>query len=397
MPKKTVRDLDVNGKKVIVRVDFNVPLKDGVITNDNRIQAALPTINYLTEHGARVILLSHLGKVNHKEPEKTEGDKKKNNMAPVAARLAELVENKVYFCPVTRGEQLEKMVGELKDGEILLVQNTRYEKGEEKNDPDLGAYWASLGDLFVSDAFGSVHRAHASTVGIAQHLPSACGFLVELEVANLSKAIDNPARPMVAILGGAKVSDKIKVIENFLNIADKIIIGGAMAYTFFAAKGQKIGTSKVEEDRIELAKEFLDKANGKIILPVDNVCSTEFSDQTECKVFEGDIEDGWMGLDIGPKSIELFRNELQGAKTVVWNGPMGVFEMEKYATGTKAVCQAIAELPDCVSVIGGGDSAAAAIQMGYKDKFTHISTGGGASLEFMEGNGLPGIDAIEDK
>jgi phosphoglycerate kinase len=397
MPKQTVKDLDVKGKKVIVRVDFNVPLKDGVITNDNRIRAALPTINYLTENGAKVILLSHLGKVNHKDPEKTEGDKKKNNMAPVAARLAELVPNKVSFCPVTRGEELENMVAALNEGDILLVQNTRYEKGEEKNDPDLGAYWASLGDLFVSDAFGSVHRAHASTVGIAQHLPSACGFLVELEVANLSKAIDNPARPMVAILGGAKVSDKIKVIENFLNIADKIIIGGAMAYTFFAAEGRKVGTSRVEEDRVELAKEFLDKANGKIILPVDNVCSTEFSEETESKVFEGDIADGWMGLDIGPKTIELYKKELEGAKTVVWNGPMGVFEWEKYAVGTKAVCQAIADLPDCVSVIGGGDSAAAAISMGYADKFTHISTGGGASLEFMEGNGLPGIDAIQDK
>ncbi|MBR0137605.1 MAG: phosphoglycerate kinase [Erysipelotrichaceae bacterium] len=397
MPKQTVKDLDVKGKKVIVRVDFNVPLKDGVITNDNRIRAALPTINYLTENGAKVILLSHLGKVDHKDPEQTEKDKKKNNMAPVAARLAELVPNKVYFCPVTRGEELENMVAALNEGEILLVQNTRYEKGESKNDPDLGAYWASLGDLFVSDAFGSVHRAHASTVGIAQHLPSACGFLVQLEVENLSKAIDNPARPMVAILGGAKVSDKIKVIENFLNIADKIIIGGAMAYTFFAAQGKKVGTSRVEEDKIDLAKEFLDKANGKLILPVDNVCSTEFSDQTESKVFEGDIADGWMGLDIGPKTIELYKKELEGAKTVVWNGPMGVFEWEKYAVGTKAVCQAIADLPDCVSVIGGGDSAAAAISMGYADKFTHISTGGGASLEFMEGNGLPGIDAIQDK
>ena len=397
MPKQTVKDLDVKGKKVIVRVDFNVPLKDGVITNDNRIRAALPTINYLTENGAKVILLSHLGKVNHKDPEKTEGDKKKNNMAPVAARLAELVPNKVCFCPVTRGEELENRVAALNEGDILLVQNTRYEKGEEKNDPDLGAYWASLGDLFVSDAFGSVHRAHASTVGIAQHLPSACGFLVELEVANLSKAIDNPARPMVAILGGAKVSDKIKVIENFLNIADKIIIGGAMAYTFYAAEGRKVGTSRVEEDRVELAREFLAKANGKLILPVDNVCSTEFSEETECKVFEGDIADGWMGLDIGPKTIELYKKELEGAKTVVWNGPMGVFEWEKYAVGTKAVCQAIADLPDCVSVIGGGDSAAAAISMGYADKFTHISTGGGASLEFMEGNGLPGIDAIQDK
>ena len=397
MAKQTVKDLDVRGKRVIVRVDFNVPLKDGVITNDNRIQAALPTINYLVENGARIILMSHLGKIDHKDPEKRDAGMKKNNMAPVAVRLAELVDTKVDFCPVTRGAELEEKVAALNDGEIVLVQNTRYEKGESKNDPELAAYWASLGELFVSDAFGSVHRAHASTAGIPSILPSALGFLVQKEVENLSAAIDNPKRPMVAILGGAKVSDKIAVIENLLNIADKVIIGGGMAYTFKVAQGYTIGTSLLEADKVELAKSFLEKANGKIILPVDTVASTAFSEETESKVFEGDIEDGWMGLDIGPKSIELFKKELEGAKTVVWNGPMGVFEMPKYAVGTESVCKAISELPEAVTVIGGGDSAAAAIKLGYKEKFTHISTGGGASLEYMEGKVLPGIAIIQEK
>ena len=342
MAKKTVEDLNVRGKKVIVRVDFNVPLKDGVITNDNRIQAALPTINYLVSNGARLILMSHLGKVNHKDPEKLASDKKKNNMEPVARRLAELVDTNVYFCPVTRGEQLEEMVAALKDGEILLMQNTRYEKGESKNDAELSEYWASLGELYVSDAFGSVHRAHASTVGIPSILPSACGYLVQKEVENLSAAIDNPKRPMVALLGGAKVSDKIAVIENLLKIADKVIIGGGMAYTFLAAMGQTVGTSLLEEDKIELAKSFLEKANGKIILPVDTVIANGFPPaDTESCVVEGNIPDGYMGLDIGPKTVELFRKELEGAKTVVWNGPMGVFEDKKFAAGTKAIYETL--------------------------------------------------------
>lgn len=398
MAKRTVEDLAVQGKTVLVRVDFNVPIKDGVITNDNRIQAALPTINYLTGHGAKVVLFSHLGKVDHKDPAKTEADKKKNNMAPVAKRLQELVSAKVTFCPVTRGAELEKAVADLKDGEILLVQNTRYEPGESKNDPELGKYWASLGDLYVSDAFGSVHRAHASTVGIPTHLPSAVGFLVQKEIKNLSAAINDPKRPMVAILGGAKVSDKIGVIENLLKIADKVIVGGGMAYTFLAAQGHTVGTSLLESDKIEQAKDFLARANGKIILPVDSVVANGFPpEDTDVKVVEGDIPDGYMGLDIGPKTIEKFKQELQGAKTVVWNGPMGVFEVDRYAKGTEAVCQAISELPDAVTVIGGGDSAAAAIKLGYQDKFTHISTGGGASLEFMEGKELPGIAVIQDK
>ena len=398
MAKRTVEDLNVKGKKVIVRVDFNVPLKDGVISDDNRIQGALPTINYLTEHGAKVILMSHLGKINFKDPTKTEGDIKKNDMAPVAKRLAELVKAKVTFCPVTRGEQLEKDVLALNDGEILLMQNTRYEKGETKNDPELSKYWASLGELYVSDAFGSLHRAHASTVGIPSLLKqNAIGFLVEKELKNLSMAIDNPKRPYVAILGSAKVSDKIGVIENLLKLADKILVGGGMAYTFLVAKGQTVGTSLLEADHVEEAKGFLARANGKIVLPLDTVATTGFYDQTESKVYEGNIPDGWMGMDIGPKTIELFTKELQGAKTVVWNGPMGVFEMKKYAVGTEEICKAIANLPDAITIIGGGDSASAAKKLGYKDKFTHVSTGGGASLEFIEGKELPGVAIIGDK
>ena len=399
MAKKTVRDLDVAGKRVIVRVDFNVPLKDGVITDDNRILGALPTINYLLDNNAKVILMSHLGKVNHKDEEKTAADKAKNNMAPVAKRLQELVpDRKVTFVDVTRGKALEDAIASMNDGEVILVQNTRYEKGESKNDPGLGAYWASLGDLFVADAFGSVHRAHASTVGIAEHLPSALGFLVEKEVKFLGDAIYSPKRPFVAILGGAKVSDKINVIENLLKIADKVIVGGGMAYTFFKAQGLEIGTSLVEEDRIDVAKAILAKADGKLILPIDNVVADKFAPDADFKVAPTDaMPADMMGLDIGPETIALFKKELEGAKTVVWNGPMGVFEFDNFAKGTLEVCKAITELPDVLSVIGGGDSAAAAIQLGFRDQITHISTGGGASLEFMEGKELPGIAIIQEK
>ncbi len=399
MAKRIVTDLDVASKKVIVRVDFNVPHKGDVITDDNRIQAALPTINYLLEKGAKVILLSHLGKVNHKDPEKTEADKAKNNMAPVAVRLQELLpNNKVTFVDATRGEKLEAAVNEMKDGEVVLMQNTRYEKGESKNDPELGAYWASLGDLYVSDAFGSVHRAHASTVGIPSHLPSAVGFLIEKELKYLGQALDNPARPFVAVLGGAKVSDKIAVIENLLKIADKVIVGGGMAYTFYKAKGWNVGTSLLEEDKVEIAKEFMAKGGDKLVLPVDTVVANDFDNPTDVKTVNcNEIPDGYMGLDIGPKTVELFTSELAGAKTVFWNGPMGVFEKEEFAKGTIGVCKAIAALDDCMSVIGGGDSASAAKNLGYADKFTHISTGGGASLEYMEGKELPGIAIIEEK
>lgn len=399
MAKKTVRDLDVTGKKVIVRVDFNVPLKDGVITDDNRILGALPTINYLLENNAKVILMSHLGKVNHKDEAQTVADKAKNDMAPVAKRLQELVpEAKVTFVDVTRGKKLEDTVAEMKEGEIVLVQNTRYESGETKNDPGLGKYWASLGELFINDAFGTAHRAHASNVGIASNLPSALGFLVEKEVKFIGDAIYAPKRPLVAILGGAKVSDKINVIENLLKIADKVIVGGGMAYTFFKAQGHEVGTSLLEEDRIEVAKSVIEQAGDKLILPVDTVAADKFAPDANHKVVDVDaMPADMMGLDIGPKSIELFKKELEGAQTVVWNGPMGVFEFEAFAQGTLEVCKAITELPGALSVIGGGDSAAAAIQLGFRDQITHISTGGGASLEFMEGKELPGIAIIEER
>lgn len=398
MPKLTLRDLDVSNKKVIVRVDFNVPIKNGVITDDNRIVQALPTINYLLEKKAKLIIMSHLGKVDHKDPEKTASDKAKNNMAPVAARLGELVDAHVTFVSETRGETLEAAINALKGGEIVVVQNTRYEKGESKNDDALSDYWASLGEVFVFDAFGSSHRAHATTYGIAERLPSGLGFLVEKEVDALEKAILKPAKPFVAIVGGAKVSDKIAVIENLLNIADKVLIGGGMAYTFLKAMGLNIGSSLLEADKVDLAREFLEKSNGKIILPVDHVVADAFSVDANIKVVNNDqIEDGWMGLDIGPETVKLFAQALEGAQTVVWNGPMGVFELAPFANGTLEVCKAIAAQKGAMTVIGGGDSAAAAIQLGFKDEFSHISTGGGASLEFMEGKILPGIAVIKEK
>ncbi|OCN06178.1 phosphoglycerate kinase [Erysipelotrichaceae bacterium MTC7] len=392
MAKRTVKDLDVAGKRVICRCDFNVPRKDGVITDDNRIVQALPTIQYLIDNKAKVILMSHLGKI------KTDEDKAKNSLEVVATDLAKKLPGvNVVFCPVTRGKELEDMVANLKDGDVLLMQNTRYEAGETKNDPELSKYWASLGDLFVENAFGSVHRAHASTVGIPSILPNALGFLVEKEVDMLGKAVDNPVHPFVAIIGGAKVSDKIMVVENLLKKADKVIVGGGMAYTFLKAQGIEVGNSLVEEDKIELAKEYLAKAGDKLVLPVDSVCADKFAADANTQVIEGNIPEGWMGLDIGPKSIALFEETLKGAKTVVWNGPMGVFEMAPFAKGTLAVCTAISELPGATTVIGGGDSAAAAIQLGFADKFSHISTGGGASLEYMEGKELPGIAVISEK
>ena len=395
MSKITVKDLDVRGKHVIVRVDFNVPHKGAVITDDNRVRAALPTINYLTENGAKVLLLSHLGKV------KTEEDKAKNVMSIVADCLSKLQSAPVTFVNATRGAELEAAVAAQEDGSIVLMQNTRYEKGESKNDPELGKYWASLGDLFVEDAFGSVHRAHASTVGIPSNLPEGCsavGFLVEKELNVLGGALNDPKRPFVAILGGAKVSDKIGVIENLLKIADKVIIGGGMSYTFSAAEGGKIGDSLLEADKIELAKEFMAKGAGKLFLPVDTVEANAFDNATEIKtVKSGEVDDGFQGLDIGPASVELFKKELEGAKTVFWNGPMGVFEKPEYAKGTVAVCEAIANLEGATTIIGGGDSASAAKNLGFADKFSHISTGGGASLEFMEGKELPGVAIIPEK
>ena len=399
MSKRTVRDLDVKGKKVIVRVDFNVPHKGDTITDDNRIVAALPTIKYLLDNGAKVILLSHLGKVDHKDPEKCEADKAKNNMAPVAVRLQQyLPNNKVTFVNATRGTELEEAVASMNEGDVVLMQNTRYEKGESKNDQDLAKYWASLADLFVSDAFGSVHRAHSSTVGIAQYLPSAVGFLIEKELKFLGDAVENPVRPFVAILGGAKVSDKINVIKSLLSKADKVLIGGGMAYTFFKAKGYNVGNSLLEEDRVELAKNLMEEAGDKLLLPVDNVVADDFSNDANSKVVPSDeIPDGWEGVDVGPATVEKYAKELEKAKTVVWNGPMGVFEFENFAKGTIGVCEAIANIDGATTIIGGGDSASAAKNLGFADKFSHISTGGGASLEFMEGKELPGVAIIPEK
>ena len=400
---KNVKDLNVKGLIVLVRCDFNVPFIDGKISDDNRIVAALPTIKELISKGAKVFLMSHLGKIDYKKtPEEIEKAKKKNSLAPVAVRLSELLGQEVKFCPVTHGEKLKEAVESLHDGEVLLMQNTRYEKGESKNDPALSAEWASLCDAFVMDAFGSAHRAHASTFGVPEILnkegkQTAIGFLVEKEVKSLGRVISvtEEQRPYVAILGGFKVSDKIKVINSLVKKCDKIIIGGAMAYTFLKALGKNIGSSPCEEDQLEYAKEMY--ATGKVMLPVDVVVANDFSNPTEIKTVSVDeIPDGFEGMDIGAKTMEMYRNEILKAHTVFWNGPMGVFEQEAFQAGTKAVCQACADIKDhAFTVIGGGDSASACKQFGYKDDFSHVSTGGGASLEMIENDGhLPGIDVI---
>ena len=399
MAKLTVKDVDLKGKKVLVRVDFNVPVKDGVITNDNRITAALPTIKYILEQGGRAILFSHLGRV------KEEGDKEGKSLAPVAADLAAKLGQDVKFIPgVTRGAELEAAVNALEDGQVLLVENTRFEdvdgKKESKNDPELGKYWASLGDgIFVNDAFGTAHRAHASNVGISANVDKAvAGFLLENEIAYIKEAVETPERPFVAILGGSKVSDKIGVIENLLAKADKVLIGGGMTYTFYKAQGIEIGNSLVEEDKLDVAKALLEKSNGKLILPVDSKEANAFADYTEVKDTEGEaVDPGFLGLDIGPKSIAEFDKALTGAKTVVWNGPMGVFENPDFQAGTIGVMDAIVKQPGVKSIIGGGDSAAAAINLGRADKFSWISTGGGASMELLEGKELPGLAALTDK
>ena len=399
MAKLTVKDVDLKGKKVLVRVDFNVPVKDGVITNDNRITAALPTIKYILEQGGRAILFSHLGRV------KEEADKEGKSLAPVAADLAAKLGQEVKFIPgVTRGAELEAAVNALEDGQVLLVENTRFEdvdgKKESKNDPELGKYWASLGDgIFVNDAFGTAHRAHASNVGISANVDKAvAGFLLENEIAYIKEAVEAPERPFVAILGGSKVSDKIGVIENLLAKADKVLIGGGMTYTFYKAQGIEIGNSLVEEDKLDVAKALLEKSNGKLILPVDSKEANAFADYTEVKDTEGEaVDPGFLGLDIGPKSIAEFDKALTGAKTVVWNGPMGVFENPDFQAGTIGVMDAIVKQPGVKSIIGGGDSAAAAINLGYADKFSWISTGGGASMELLEGKELPGLAALTEK
>ncbi|AVH75542.1 phosphoglycerate kinase [Weissella koreensis] len=407
MAKLTVEDLELKGKKVLMRVDFNVPLKeeDGevVVSNDNRIVAALPTIKYVLEQGGRAILFSHLARV------KSEEDKKGLSMKPVAQKLADLLGQPVTFVPATEGVELEEAINNLEDGQVLVFENTRFEdvvdgvevKRESKNDPELGKYWASLGDVFVNDAFGTAHRSHASNAGIAANIEqTAAGFLMEKEIKFLGGAVEEPERPFVAIIGGAKVSDKITIIQNLLKKADKVIVGGGMAYTFDAANGKAIGNSLFEEDKVELAKQLIAEAGDKLVLPVDAIAADAFNNDADTYTAgEEGIKDGYMGLDIGPKSIELFKSVLADAKTVVWNGPMGVFEMTNFARGTLAIGEELVEVTEngATTIVGGGDSTAAVQQLGVADRLSHISTGGGASLEYLEGKTLPGIAAISEK
>ena len=392
--KKSVDDINVKGLRVLCRCDFNVPLKDGKITDENRLVAALPTIKKLIADGGKVILCSHLGKV------KTEEDYTTKTLAPVAARLSELLGQEVKFAADREvvGPNARAAVEAMKDGDVILLENTRFRKEETKCGEEFSKDLASICDVFVNDAFGTAHRAHCSNVGVASLVDTAVvGYLMQKEIDFLGNAVENPVRPFVAILGGAKVADKLNVISNLLEKCDTLIIGGGMAYTFLKAKGYEIGNSLVEDDRIDVAKDILAKAGDKLILPVDSVINTAFAAEGDIKVCGEDVPDGYMGLDIGPKSVENIKAALAGAKTVVWNGPMGVFEMEPFAKGTIAVCEALAGLEGANTIIGGGDSAAAVMQLGYADKVSHISTGGGASLEYMEGKVLPGIAAIDDK
>ncbi len=391
--KKSIEDIDVAGKKVLARCDFNVPLKDGVITNDKRIVAALPTIKYLIDHKARLILCSHLGR--------PKGEfKPEFSLAPVAKKLSELLGQEVKMAKDVIGPDAKKLASELKDGEVMLLENVRYHAEETKNDPAFAKELASMAEIYVNDAFGACHRAHASTAGVAAYLPAVCGYLMQKEINFIGGALANPKRPFVAILGGAKVSDKIGVITNLLDKVDTLVIGGGMAYTFMKAQGHSIGTSICEDDKLDLARQILadaEKKGVKLLLPIDNNAGDKFDENcNEQIVNSDDIPDGWMGMDIGPKSIELFCDAVKGAGTVIWNGPMGVFEFEKFAKGTLAVAKAVAD-SGAVSIIGGGDSVAAVTKLGFADKMSHISTGGGASLEFMEGKVLPGIDCLNDK
>ena len=391
--KKTIEDINVSGKKVLVRCDFNVPLKDGVITSDKRIVEAIPTIKYLLDQGAAVILCSHMGKPKGEV-------NPKYTLAPVAARLTEILGQEVKLAPDTIGPETKAMAAALECGQALLLENTRFDKREEKNDPEFAKELASMAEIFVNDAFGAAHRAHASTAGVAEYLPAVCGYLIQTEIGVMGKALEDPARPFVAILGGAKVSDKIGVINNLLEKCDTIIIGGGMAYTFFKALGNEVGTSICEYDKLDLAREMLQKAKDRkvnFLLPVDNVIGREYDENTQyMRIYSDSIPDGWMGLDIGDKTRELYAKSIQGAGTVVWNGPMGVSEWPNFAAGTEGVAKAVAE-SGAISIIGGGDSAAAVEKLGYADKMTHISTGGGASLEFLEGLELPGIACLMDK
>lgn len=392
--KKTIKDYNLEGKKVIIRVDFNVPIKDEEIQDDNRIKQSLETIKYALDHNAKIILLSHLGRV------KTSDDKIKNTLEPVALRLSELLDKEIIFVTETRGELLETEINNMKNGDIILVENTRYEdlngKLESGNDEELGTYWASLGDIFINDAFGTSHRSHASNVGIASHLPNGIGFLIEKELNVIEKAIKNPTRPFTVILGGSKVSDKIGVIENLVNVADYILIGGGMAFTFLKALDINIGSSIVDEESIDFCKKILEKNKEKIILPIDVITSTSIEEPLNIrKIFIKDIKENEIGLDIGKQTIELFKEYIEKSNTIIWNGPVGKFETKEFSNGTKELCEIVKTVS--TSIIGGGDTASAVINLGYKDSFTHISTGGGATLELLEGKKLPGIEIIEDK
>lgn len=394
MNKKTIEDIDVAGKKVIVRVDFNVPLDaNGNITDDKRIVGALPTIKYLVDKGAKTILVSHLGRPK-------DGFEDKYSMKPTAVRLGELLGKNVIMAKDVIGEDAKAKAAALQSGEVLMLENVRFHKEETKNNADFAKELASMAEIFVNDAFGTAHRAHASTAGLADYLPAVCGFLIKKEIEIMGKALANPARPFVAILGGAKVSDKIAVIENLIDKVDTLIVGGGMAYTFLKAKGYNIGTSICEEDKIELAKSLMEKAAAKgvnLLLPTDNAIAKEFNNDSEKQIVASDsMLDGWMGMDIGPATIESYATAIKNAKTVIWNGPMGVFEFSNFAAGTKEVAKALAE-SGSISIVGGGDSAAAVEQLGFADKITHISTGGGASLEYLEGKVLPGIDVLMSK
>ncbi|MFB7304083.1 phosphoglycerate kinase [Heyndrickxia sporothermodurans] len=394
MNKKTIKDIDLNGKKVFCRVDFNVPLQNGNVTDDTRIRAALPTIQYLIDQGAKVILASHLGRPKGQVVEEL-------RLTPVAKRLSELLKKDIRKSNEAYGEIAQAEIDKLENGDVLLLENVRFYPGEEKNDPELAKSFAELADVYVNDAFGAAHRAHASTEGIAQYLPAVAGFLMEKELEVLGKALSNPERPFTAIIGGAKVKDKIGVIDNLLDKVDNLIIGGGLAYTFVKAKGHEVGKSLLEEDKIDLAKSFMEKAeqkNVKFYMPVDVVVADDFSDSANKKVVAIDeIPSDWEALDIGPKTVEIYRDVIGQSKLVIWNGPMGVFELESFANGTKGVANALAEASNTYSVIGGGDSAAAVEKFNLADKMSHISTGGGASLEFMEGKTLPGVAALNDK
>ncbi len=392
--KKTIRDFDLNNKKVIIRCDFNVPIKEGKIIDDNRIVQSLATIKYALDNGAKLILMSHLGRI------KEEKDKENNSLAPVATRLSELLNKEVKFSHATHGEELENMVNSLQSGEVLLMENTRYEdvpgKKESGNDPELGAYWASLGEIFINDAFGTAHRAHASNVGISSHLPSGLGFLVEKEVNALQVLRENN-HPFVVILGGSKVQDKIGVIENLVTKADKIMIGGGMAYTFLKAKGINIGKSILDEENIDFCKRILEEYKDKIVLPIDNVVTEEYSNDVPYKTISvNQFNENEMGLDIGEETIKLFSDVLTTAKMVFWNGPLGVYEFSNFTKGTERVLEKLVNI-DAITILGGGDIVAAASKLGYKDKVSHASTGGGVTLEFMEGKELPGVVSIQDK